>query len=110
MGPLTAATLDHVEDNTQNFNKPAFGHTHMLSDGLEVGIHEAVFDRRVWCDLLRFRRDEARPEDPNVLIAAPLAGHFAALLRGTVAAFLPDRHVYIIDWRNPRDVPLGAAD
>jgi len=47
LGPLTAATLDHVEDNTQNFNKPSLGHTHMLIYGLGVGIHEPVFGRRV---------------------------------------------------------------
>jgi poly(3-hydroxybutyrate) depolymerase len=109
-GRLTAATLDHFEHNTQNFGKPAFGHTHTIIDGAEVAIIEEVVDRRVWCDLLRFRRAVPRPRDPKLLIVAPLSGHFATLLRGTVQAFLPDHDVYITDWTNARDVPLSAPD
>jgi poly(3-hydroxybutyrate) depolymerase len=109
-GRLTAATLDHFEHNTQNFGKPAFGHTHTTIDGEAVAITEEIVDRRVWCDLLRFRRGVERPQDPKVLIVAPLSGHFATLLRGTVEAFLPDHDVYITDWTNARDVPISAAD
>src|ERR1700675_1449544 len=43
---------------------------------------------------------------PRVLLVAPLAGHFATLLRGTVATMLADHDVYITDWQNARDVPL----
>ncbi len=110
LGRLTAATLDHFEHNTQNFNKPAFGHTETIIDGKSIAVTEEVFDRRTWCDLLHFRRDADRPDDPTLLIVAPLSGHFATLLRGTVAAFLPDHDVYITDWRNARDVPLAAPD
>jgi poly(3-hydroxybutyrate) depolymerase len=110
LGRLTAATLDHFEHNTQNFNKPAFGHRSTVIDGQPVAVTEEVFDRRIWCDLLRFRRAVERPDDPKVLIVAPLSGHFATLLRGTVEAFLPDHDVYITDWRNARDVPLAAPD
>jgi poly(3-hydroxybutyrate) depolymerase len=64
----------------------------------------------VWCDLLHFRREVSRPNDPTLLIVAPLSGHFATLLRGTVEAFLPDHDVYITDWANARDVPVAAHD
>ncbi len=43
---------------------------------------------------------------PSVLIVAPLSGHYATLLRGTVEAFLQDHEVYITDWANARDVPM----
>ena len=43
-------------------------------------------------------------------MVAPMSGHFATLLRGTVEAFLPDHDVYITDWRDARDVPLLAPD
>jgi poly(3-hydroxybutyrate) depolymerase len=110
LGRLTAATLDHFEHNTQHFGKPAFGHTHTLIDGAPVAVTEEVVARDVWCELLRFRREAARPDDPKVLIVAPLSGHFATLLRGTVEAFLPDHDVYITDWTNARDVPVSAHD
>jgi poly(3-hydroxybutyrate) depolymerase len=109
-GRWTAATLDHFEHNTQNFSKPAFGHAHTLIDGAEVTVVEEVVDRRVWCDLLHFHCNVHRPNDPRVLMVAPLSGHFATLLRGTVAAFLPDHDVYITDWANARDVPIGAGN
>jgi poly(3-hydroxybutyrate) depolymerase len=110
IGRWTAATLDHFEHNTQNFAKPAFGHSETMIGGEAVPILEEVVDRRVWCDLLHFRRAAARPNDPKVLMVAPLSGHFATLLRGTVAAFLPDHDVYITDWTNARDVPISAGD
>jgi poly(3-hydroxybutyrate) depolymerase len=109
-GRLAAATLDHFEHNTQSFGKPAFGHVATVIDGEEVAVTEEIADRRVWCDLLRFQRAVARPDDLKLLIVAPLSGHFATLLRGTVEAFLPDHDVYITDWRNARDVPLSAAN
>jgi len=110
IGRITAATLDHFTHNTKNFGKPSFGHTSTLIGGRAVGVTEEVIDRSPWCDLLHFRRDADRPSDPTLLIVAPLSGHYATLLRGTVEAFLPDHDVYITDWANARDVPLSAPD
>jgi len=59
-------------------------------------------------DLLRFRKDIAT-EQAKVLVVAPMSGHFATLLRNTVATLLQDHDVYITDWRNARDVPLEAG-
>jgi poly(3-hydroxybutyrate) depolymerase len=63
--------------------------------------------------LRRFRRDPDQLADagvsepgPPVLIVAPLSGHFATLLRGTVQTFLKSGDVYITDWANARDVPI----
>ncbi|UHC17760.1 polyhydroxyalkanoate depolymerase [Methylobacterium currus] len=58
--------------------------------------------------LLRFRKDLVS-EQPRVLVVAPLSGHFGTLLRGTVRTLLADHDVYITDWHNARDVPLGAG-
>ena len=58
--------------------------------------------------LLHFAKDVDTPQ-PRVLVAAPLSGHFATLLRGTVATLLRDHDVYITDWPNARDVPLEAG-
>ena len=51
-----------------------------------------------------------RPDAPRVLMVAPMSGHHATLLRGTVQAFLPDHDVYITDWRDARSVPLMVTD
>ena len=49
-----------------------------------------------------------RPQ-PKLLIVAPMSGHYATLLRGTVEAFLPNHDVYITDWVDARMVPLAAG-
>jgi poly(3-hydroxybutyrate) depolymerase len=109
-GRLAAAALDSFEHSTRHFSKPAFGHTSTVIDGVPVAITEEVVHHRTWCDLLRFRRAADRPHDPKLLIVAPLSGHYATLLRGTVEAMLPDHDVYITDWTDAREVPLGTED
>ena len=61
-----------------------------------------------FCRLTRFLR-EGGDSDPKVLLVAPMSGHFATLLRGTLRTLLRDHQVYITDWINPRDVPLAAG-
>ena len=58
--------------------------------------------------LLRFAKEEDLGQ-PRVLLVAPLSGHFATLLRDTVATLLPDHDVYITDWHNARDIPVRAG-
>ena len=70
-------------------------------------MEEIVALRLPWCDLLHFRRLAHRPNDPTLLIVAPMSGHFATLLRGTVEAFLPDHDVYITDWQDAKDMPTN---
>ena len=110
LNQLAVAALDSFEHNTRRFGKPEFGHHTTLIDGVEVKVTEELVDRRPWGDLKRFVRHAARPHDPKLLIVAPMSGHYATLLRGTVRAFLPDHDVYITDWHDAREVPLLAAD
>jgi poly(3-hydroxybutyrate) depolymerase len=110
MGRLALAALDSFEHSTRPFGKPVFGLRETLVDGAPVDVVEEIVLSRPWCDLKRFRRMTDRPDDPKLLIVAPLSGHFATLLRGTVKAFLPDHDVYITDWRDARDVPLLGPD
>ncbi len=65
-----------------------------------------------FCKLVHFKRDidpSRAAEDPRLLLVAPMSGHFASLLRGTVETFLPCHEVYVTDWQDARDVPLSAG-
>ena len=108
MGRMTTAALDSFEHTTRTFVKPAFGHSETIIDGATVPVTEEVALRLPWCDLLHFKRAAERPHDPTLLIVAPMSGHFATLLRGTVEAFLPDHDVYITDWQDAKDMPFTA--
>ncbi|MBO0742303.1 MAG: polyhydroxyalkanoate depolymerase [Hyphomicrobiaceae bacterium] len=85
--------------------RPPFG-----IDGVTVGNREVAVNERAalttpFATLLHFEKDIDVPQ-PRVLLVAPLSGHFATLLRGTVRTMLPEHDVYITDWHNVRDVPL----
>jgi poly(3-hydroxybutyrate) depolymerase len=74
-----------------------------------VPVHIETVWERPFCRLLRFERTfERQPQrpQPRLLIVAPMSGHYATLLRGTVEAFLPNHDVYITDWSDARMVPV----
>jgi poly(3-hydroxybutyrate) depolymerase len=74
-------------------------------EGRAVPVSEVAAIRHPFCTLLHFKK-ETPVEQPRVLVVAPLSGHFATLLRGTVETLLPEHDVYITDWINARNVPL----
>ena len=88
--------------------RPDYGIRSVLIGGEEVGVREEVVAHTAFGDLLRFRK-EGDPDQPRILLVAPLSGHFATLLRGTVQTLLPENDVYITDWRNARDAPLSEG-
>jgi poly(3-hydroxybutyrate) depolymerase len=107
-GRAVAATAEVVERSTRHYRKPEFGLDSVTIDGAEIAVAEEIAARRTFCNLLHFRRDTTR-NDPRVLLVAPLSGHHATLLRGTVAGLLPEHDVYITDWANAADVPLTGG-
>ncbi len=113
IGRHAAAALEVFERTTRRYNKPEFGLNHTTVDGAEVAVREEVVWRHPFCRVIHFRRDiseERRARDPRLLLVAPMSGHYATLLRGTVEAFLPDHDVYITDWQDARDVPHAAGE
>jgi len=86
--------------------RPAFAIDRVSIGGHDVAVREEVADRTPFGTLLRFRKDPAG-DQPRVLLVAPMSGHFATLLRGTVRAMLPEHDVYITDWHNARDIALA---
>ena len=89
--------------------RPDFGVTSVDARGRTHEVSESVATATPYCRLIRFRRDDGA-NDPKVLLVAPMSGHFATLLRGTLRTLLRDCQVYITDWLNPRDVALEAGD
>jgi poly(3-hydroxybutyrate) depolymerase len=113
-GRSIAAMAELFERSTRQYGKPEFNLPETTVDFRKA----AVTENRIWskpfCDLIHFERDvpKGRRPDPKVLFVAPMSGHYATLLRGTVEAFLPHAEVYITDWTDARKVPLtsGAFD
>jgi poly(3-hydroxybutyrate) depolymerase len=99
---------------TRRYGKPLFGLDTTVVDGAEVEIVEEVVWSRPFCGLLHFKRlfTGPAPRQSKLLIVAPMSGHYATLLRGTVEAFLPTHDVYVTDWSDARTVPLvdGSFD
>lgn len=105
---LTAGA-DVFERLTRPYGKPAFGLNSTVVDGKTVSVTEDLSLSLPFCNLVHFRRDVATRNDPKLLIVAPISGHYATLLRGTVEALLPDHDVYITDWINAHSVPLSEG-
>ena len=109
LGKSVAASAEIVARLTQNYGKPEFGLKTTLIGNETVAVNEEILLRKPFGQILRFRRDTAR-RDPKVLVVAPMSGHYATLLRGTVAALLPEHDVHITDWADAREVPLDKGN
>lgn len=112
MGRGTAAAAELVERSTRRYKKPEFGILSATVNGRSVAVQEVSVWHKPFCRLLHFRRDLPEKEiarSPRILIVAPLSGHFATLLRGTVEGLLPFHEVYIADWADARTVPAGVG-
>ena len=110
-GRNMAAGAELFERLTRRYGKPVFGLDHTVIGDKRVEILEQIVWAKPYCQLLRFARMDA-PEtspQPRLLIVAPISGHYATLLRGTVEAFLPHFDVYITDWTDARMVPLAMG-
>lgn len=105
----TSAALQMFERVTRRYGKPAFDLPTTVIDGQPVPVSERVVWERPFCRVIAFERAfhraPAEPQ-PKLLIVAPMSGHYATLLRGTVEAMLPNHRVFITDWSDARMVPL----
>lgn len=114
LGRNMAAAAELFERSTRRYGKPEFGIASVNVHGEDVPVRENVVWRRPFCDLLHFEKMGGRHNRPEqkVLIVAPMSGHYATLLRGTVDTMLPGHDVYITDWVDARMVALaeGAFD
>ena len=103
-----AASAELFERVTRRFGQPEWMIHDTIIDGKKVDIDIEPVVEKPFCHLTHFKRKTKR-KDPQVLIVAPVSGHYATLLRGTVEALLPHHDVYITEWIDARQVPLAAG-
>ncbi|MBN8914275.1 MAG: polyhydroxyalkanoate depolymerase [Rhizobiales bacterium] len=112
IGKSMAAACELFERTTRRYGKPDWGITHTSAGGQTVPIHVNTVWERPFCRLLHFERafeyPPRRPQ-PRLLIVAPVSGHHATLLRGTVEAMLPTHDVYVTDWIDAKLVPMSEG-
>ncbi len=89
-------------------SRPPYGISQVMVGNREVEVRERAAHVTPFGTLRHFKKD-IEVEQPRVLLVAPLSGHFATLLRGTVRTMLPEHDVYITDWHNMRDAPRSAG-
>ena len=103
-----AARFMMLERLTQSYNKPAFDIRQVNVNGQPVVVEEETVLTLPFCHLLHFKK-VGSPTQPKLLIVAPMAGHYATLMRDTVRDSLPFFDVYVTDWQNARDVPISCG-
>jgi poly(3-hydroxybutyrate) depolymerase len=110
-GRNMAAAAELFERTTRRYGKPEFGLASTTVHGERVPVSERVVWERPFCRLLHFEKLAGRrdSQEERLLIVAPMSGHYATLLRGTVEAMLPGHDVYITDWADARMVPLAEG-
>ena len=107
-GPVLASALEVFAHASAPRGKPAFGLDETVVDGKTVSVTEDIVLQKPFGQLKHFVRAGVEG-GPRLLIVAPMSGHYATLLRGTVERMLPGHDVYITDWRDARSVPAAAG-
>lgn len=110
-GPMQtmASALNVFAHATAPRGKPAFAIRTVHVDGHTHAVHETTVVHRPFGDLKLFTHDGLPADAPRLMIVAPMSGHFATLLRGTVERMLERAHVYITDWADAKYVPLAEG-
>jgi len=107
--PVMARALEVFAHASAPRGKPDFGLNTTIIDGTNVAVREEVVVRKPFGQLKHFVRDVAGRNDPRVLVVAPMSGHYATLLRGTIERLLPDHEVYVTEWRDAKLVPTSEG-
>ena len=110
-GRNAAASAELFERMTRRYGKPVFGLDTTTVAGQELAVTETVVWERPFCRLVHFEKHDPNGVAPTskLLVVAPMSGHYATLLRGTVEAMLPHFDVFITDWADARMVPVAAG-
>ena len=108
MGPVVAAGLGVFAHASAHRGKPEFGFETAVVGRKVVAVDEQIVLRKPFGQLKHFAKSGVKAQPP-LLIVAPMSGHYATLLRGTVERLLPKQDVFITDWRDAKLVPVEAG-
>jgi poly(3-hydroxybutyrate) depolymerase len=108
-GPIVASALQVFANFYEERGKPAFNIANVKIDGKEDAVAETVVLEKPFAALRHFRREGLPADAPKLLIVAPMSGHYATLLRGTVARLVENQEVWITDWADAKTVPPSAG-
>jgi poly(3-hydroxybutyrate) depolymerase len=109
MGPAAASALEVFAHAFEHRGKPVFGLNSVEVEGKTYPLREEVVLKKPFGDLRHFRRGGLPKDAPKVLIVAPMSGHYATLLRGTVERMAENQEVWITDWADAKLVPVAAG-
>jgi poly(3-hydroxybutyrate) depolymerase len=109
LGPVMGSALDVFAHAAAPRGKPAFGLEKVTVEGKTHTVTEAIVLHRPFGNLLRFTHDGLPADAPKLLIVAPMSGHYATLLRGTVARMSERATVFVTDWADAKDVPVEVG-
>jgi poly(3-hydroxybutyrate) depolymerase len=109
LGPVMGSAHDVFAHAAAPRGKPAFGLEKVTDDGKTHTVTEAIVLHRPFGNLLRFTHDGLPADAPKLLIVAPMSGHYATLLRGTIARMMERATVFVTDWADAKDVPIEVG-
>jgi poly(3-hydroxybutyrate) depolymerase len=106
---IMKANIEMTERLTRQYKKPRFGITSCEMEGKTKVVKKRTVLKNTFCNLQHFVKVGSTVAQPKLLIVAPMSGHYATLLRGTVQDTLPFFDVYITDWINANQVPITSG-
>ena len=109
LGPAMASALKVFAHLYEERGKPDFDIQPVDIDGVMKHVSETVVLEKPFGGLRRFIRDDLPEDAPKLLIVAPMSGHYATLLRGTVQRMVHAQQVWITDWADAALVPVDAG-
>jgi poly(3-hydroxybutyrate) depolymerase len=109
MAPVMASALEVFAHAYAPRGKPEWNIDQVCVDGIDYQVTNRVVTSKPFCELRYFARDGLPEDAPNILVVAPMSGHYATLLRGTVARLVENAHVHVTDWVDAKLVPLSAG-
>jgi len=110
MGPAIASALKVFAHVYEDRGKPAFNIDSVDVDGKSWPVAEEVVLHKPFGALRHFKRKGLPKDAPKLLVVAPMSGHYATLLRGTVARMVENQDVWITDWADAKNVPTSAGN
>ena len=109
LGSMMASGMEVFAHASAPHGKPEFGIATTKIGRKNIPIVEEIELKKPFGQLRHFVRDGAPAGQPKLLIVAPMSGHYATLLRGTVERLLPGHDIWITDWRDARLVPTSEG-